>query len=133
MRCQNRLRFSDCKVCTLEYLYLLLVLTLNLGFLFFGTITYVEEAIRNLIEGPSWDHMPIRFLVLDLSLVAGLDMSSSEAFVRIQRLLVAKGVTLVFCGFVADSPIANSLQNVEVLGSESVELFNTFNDAMECE
>jgi hypothetical protein len=31
-------------------------------------------------------------------LVYGLDFSSAEAFVRIQRLLEAKNVTLVFCG-----------------------------------
>lgn len=115
------------------FMYLSLMVISHIGFLFFGTITYVEEAIRALIEGPSWEHTPIRFLVLDLSLVAGVDMSSAEAFVRIQRLLIAKDVTLVFCGFVANSPIGISLQSVEVLGSEGVELFHTFNDAIECE
>jgi len=101
------------------------------GFLFFGTITHVEETIRSLIDGPSWHRNPVRFLVLDLSLVAGVDMSSAEAFVRIQRLLSGKYVTLVFCGFSADSSIAKALQSVNVLGSEGVELFSTFNDAME--
>jgi len=70
--------------------------------------------------------------VLDLSLVAGVDMSSAEAFVRIHRLLAAKRVTLVFCGFTADSPIGKALRSVEVLGVRGVELFGTFNDAMEC-
>ncbi|KAF5346205.1 hypothetical protein D9756_011137 [Leucocoprinus leucothites] len=101
------------------------------GFLFFGTITYVEETIRNLIEGPSWQKNPIEFLVVDLTLVAGVDMSASEAFVRIQRLLSAKGVTLVFCGFAADSAVGKSLESADVLGAEGVELFLTFNDAME--
>ncbi|KAF8896886.1 hypothetical protein CPB84DRAFT_1815880 [Gymnopilus junonius] len=101
------------------------------GFLFFGTIAYVEETIRNLLEGPYWLHQPIQFLVLDLSLVAGVDMSSAEAFVRIQRLLAAKRVTLVFCGFTIDSPIGKALRSVEVLGTHGVELFLTFNDAME--
>ncbi|PPQ66690.1 hypothetical protein CVT26_009550 [Gymnopilus dilepis] len=101
------------------------------GFLFFGTIAYVEETIRNLLEGPYWLHQPIQFLVLDLSLVAGVDMSSAEAFVRIQRLLAAKRVTLVFCGFHVDSPIGKALRSVEVLGARGVELFATFNDAME--
>ncbi|KXN84899.1 hypothetical protein AN958_11925 [Leucoagaricus sp. SymC.cos] len=101
------------------------------GFLFFGTITYVEETIRNLIEGPSWQKNPIQFLVVDLTLVAGVDMSASEAFVRVQRLLSAKGVTLVFCGFSADSAVGKSLRSVDVLGAEGVELFSTFNDAME--
>ncbi|KDR73007.1 hypothetical protein GALMADRAFT_745144 [Galerina marginata CBS 339.88] len=101
------------------------------GFLFFGTITTVEETIRSLLEGPYWQNQPIQFLVLDLSMVAGVDMSSAEAFVRIQRLLTAKRVTLVFCGFVADSPIGKALRSVEVLGAHGVELFSTFSDAME--
>ena len=104
----------------------------QLGFLFFGTITYVEESIRSLIEGPSWQNNPVQFLVLDLSLVAGVDMSSAEAFVRIHRLLAAKYVTLVFCGFTIDSPVGNALRSVDVLGADGVELFLTFNDAIEC-
>ncbi|KAJ7119614.1 sulfate transporter family-domain-containing protein [Mycena epipterygia] len=101
------------------------------GFLFFGTITRVEEAIRNIIDEPSWQRNPVRFLVLDLSLVGGVDMSSAEAFVRVQRLLSAKYVTLVFCGFSAESPVGMALQSVDVLGADGVELFSTFNDAME--
>lgn len=101
------------------------------GFLFFGTITCIEETIRDLIKGPSWQKNPIRFLIVDLSLVAGVDMSASEAFVRIHRLLDGKGVTLVFCGFSADSAIGKSLTSVNVLGAEGVESFLTFNDAME--
>ena len=102
------------------------------GFLFFGTITCIEETIRDLIKGPSWQKNPIRFLIVDLSLVAGVDMSASEAFVRIHRLLDGKGATLVFCGFSADSAIGKSLTSVNVLGAEGVESFLTFNDAMEC-
>lgn len=59
-------------------------------------------------------------------------MSSAEAFVRLQRLLSAKYVTLVFCGFTADSAVGKALESVDVLGAEGVELFSTFNDAMEC-
>ncbi|KAF8966080.1 sulfate transporter family-domain-containing protein [Flammula alnicola] len=92
------------------------------GFLFFGTITSVEETIRDLLEGPYWQHRPIQFLVLDLSLVAGVDMSSAEAFVRIHRLLASKRVTVVFCGFTVDSPIGKALRSVEVLGASGVEL-----------
>ncbi|KAF8623274.1 hypothetical protein AX17_007480 [Amanita inopinata Kibby_2008] len=101
------------------------------GFLFFGTIAHVEETIRSLIDAPSWKHNPIRFLVLDLSLVANVDMSSAEAFVRIQRLLHDKGITLVFCGFEADSAVGKALSCVDVLGASGVELFSALNDAME--
>jgi len=63
--------------------------------------------------------------------VAGVDMSAAEAFMRVQRLLAGRRVVLVFCGFEADSPMGKSLQNAGVLGAEGVELFSTFNDAME--
>ncbi|KAF5382279.1 hypothetical protein D9757_008921 [Collybiopsis confluens] len=101
------------------------------GFLFFGTITYVEEAIRGIINSPSWQKNPVRFLVVDLTLVAGLNMSAAEAFVRIQRLLSAKQVTLVFCGFEVESAVGKALESVGVMGAWGVELFSTFNDAME--
>ncbi|EAU83619.2 vacuole protein [Coprinopsis cinerea okayama7 len=101
------------------------------GFLFFGTIAYVEEAIRELVNGPSYHQNPVRFLVLDFSMVAGVDMSSAEALVRVQRLLSAKHVTLVLCGFEVGSSIGKSLDSVGLLGADWVELFLTFNDAME--
>lgn len=101
------------------------------GFLFFGTITYVEEAIRNIIDGPGWARNPVRFLVMDLTLVAGVDMSAAEAFVRVVRLLESKSVTLVLSGFTAGSAVGKALESVDVLESKGVELFLTFNDAME--
>ncbi|KIY49603.1 hypothetical protein FISHEDRAFT_40530 [Fistulina hepatica ATCC 64428] len=101
------------------------------GFLFFGTINYVEDTIKQLSNTSSWQRNPLRFLVLDFSLVYGIDMSSAEAFVRIQRLLFSRGVTLVFCGFSGDSPVGRALAGVEVLGASGVELFSTFNDAIE--
>ncbi|KAM6499690.1 Sulfate transporter family domain containing protein [Amanita muscaria] len=101
------------------------------GFLFFGTIAQVEEAIRDLIEAPSWKHNPIRYLVVDLSLVPGVDMSSAECFVRFQRLLYDKGISLVFCGIEAESPVGKALRSVDLLKAQGVELFSTLNDAME--
>jgi SulP family sulfate permease len=92
----------------------------------------VEETIRSILEGPLWQTNPVQFLVLDLSLVAGVDMSSAEAFVRIHRFLSAKCVTLVFCGFSAESAVGKALDSVQVLNADGVELFSTFNDAMEC-
>ena len=106
---------------------------LCLGFLFFGTITHVEETIRTLVEGAAWQRNPVRFLILDLALVAGVDMSAAEAFVRVQRILAARRVVLVFCGFSLESSVGRSLRNVDLLEMDGVELFATFNDALECE
>lgn len=89
--------------------------------------------MRTVVDGPSWQTNPIRFFVLDLALVAGVDMSAAEAFVRIQRLLSSKGVILVFCGFSDTSPIGRALRSVGLLEMNGVELFSIFNDALECE
>lgn len=102
------------------------------GFLFFGTITNVEESIRGLVEGDSWRKNPIRFLVVDLILVYGVDMSAAEAFVRLQRLLSSKMVVLVFCGFRIESAVGKSLNSVGLFNMEYVECFETYNDVMEC-
>ncbi|KAG8905675.1 hypothetical protein FRB99_008448 [Tulasnella sp. 403] len=104
-----------------------------LGFLFFGTITYVEETIRKFMDHAQWEQHPIRFLIIDLSLVGGLDMSSAEAFGRIHRLLITKNVTLIFCGIAYESPVADALQSVDLWTDkgENVEVFESLNDAME--
>jgi SulP family sulfate permease len=101
------------------------------GFLFFGTITNVEETIRTLVESVSWQRNPIRFLVVDLALVPGVDMSATEAFVRIQRILSARRVVLCFCGAHPDGAVGKALQSVGLLEMEGVEMFSSFNNAME--
>ncbi|KAI0350290.1 hypothetical protein OH77DRAFT_1413261 [Trametes cingulata] len=101
------------------------------GFMFFGTIAHVEEAIRGLLDDAAWRRNPIRFLVLDLALVAGVDMSAAEAFVRVQRLLAGKRVVLVLCGFTVESSVGRALGNVGLLEMDGVELFETFSDALE--
>jgi SulP family sulfate permease len=91
----------------------------------------VEEAIRRLLETAQWTRNPIRFLVLDFTLVPGVDLSASEALVRVQRLLASKGVTLVLCGFAMDSPIGLALQSVDLFEGQNVEVFLDVNQAVE--
>lgn len=79
-----------------------------------------------------WARAPVRFLVLDLTLVGGVDLSAAEAFLRIQRVLAARRVTMVLCGIAARSVVARALVNVGLLEEEGVELFEGFSDAMEC-
>ncbi|KAG8798649.1 hypothetical protein FRC16_006812 [Serendipita sp. 398] len=101
------------------------------SYLFFGTITYVEEAAKEFLDAARWTHNPIRFLVVDFSLVLGVDLSASEAFVRLQRVLESKSVTLVICGFRMDSPIGRALKSVDLFDGPNVEVFSDINDAME--
>jgi SulP family sulfate permease len=102
------------------------------GFLFFGTITRVEETIRSLVTDSAWVRAPIRFLVLDFARILGVDLSAAEAFVRMQRLLSGRKVVLVICG-AGDGKIFRALDSVGLLDLPGVEFFMTFNDAMECE
>ncbi|KAK7681788.1 hypothetical protein QCA50_015135 [Cerrena zonata] len=101
------------------------------GFLFFGTITQVEETIRGLVDGPRWQREPMRFLILDIALVPGVDMSAAEAFVRVQRLLNGKQIILVISGLELDSPIEHALASVGLLVMDGVEVFSTYSDALE--
>ncbi|GMK57284.1 hypothetical protein CspeluHIS016_0401180 [Cutaneotrichosporon spelunceum] len=104
------------------------------GFLFFGTIGVVEDEIRNLLDMAEWEQNPIRFLVIDFALVSGLDFSSAEAFVRIQRLLAAKDVLLILCGAARHSAVGTALRAVDLWADQEgtrVEVFGTLNDALE--
>lgn len=92
----------------------------------------MEEAIRDIVEPASWQRNPVRFVVIDLTLVGGIDMSAAEAFVRIQRVLSSRSITMVLCGFSAESSIGKSLENVGLFDEDFVELFSNFSDAMEC-
>ncbi|KAL8286302.1 hypothetical protein RQP46_004790 [Phenoliferia psychrophenolica] len=107
------------------------------GFLFFGTISACEATIRKILEAASWSSNPIRFLVLDFSMASGVDFSAAEAFVRIQRLLEDKGVTLVLCGCPIDSSVGVALRSVDLWvdgESNPVKVFENLNDALEhCE
>src|SRR3989440_3846199 len=87
------------------------------GFLFFGTIVSVENRIRALLAEEAFEQRPIRYLVVDMGHVTGIDFSAAEAFTRINRLLSVKGVSLVMCGVKSNSEIERSLRNVGLLGT----------------
>lgn len=104
------------------------------GYLFFGTIVGVENQIRALLENTFHDR-PIRFLVLDLYNVDGVDFSAAEAFTRINRILNGKDIQLVICGFKMEGEIRKSLRNVGLFDhDDGVQYFLSLNSALEyCE
>lgn len=103
------------------------------GYLFFGTIVGVENRIRALLDD-TFNGQPIRFLVLDLSNVNGVDFSAAEAFSRINRVLNGKNVELIMCGVAEDSEVGRSLSNVGLFDADGVQLFEDLNSALEfCE
>ena len=101
----------------------------------FGTIVGVENKIRALLGDDSFSTQPIRFLVLDLSKVDGVDFSAAEAFTRINRLLCVRDVKMIVCGFSLDSSVGKALFNVGLLdGPDMVQSHEDLNSALEsCE
>lgn len=108
------------------------------GYLFFGTIGQVEKAIRGLLDRRRWDAQPIRFLILDLALVQGIDFSAAEAFIRVKRMLRTREVYLVLCGVRSESDEGRALRRAGVWAEEGADdflrSFETLNEALEwCE
>ncbi|WFD34560.1 hypothetical protein MCUN1_001401 [Malassezia cuniculi] len=103
------------------------------GFLFFGTINSVESLIRKILDIATWENNPIRFLILDCSVVTGMDFSAAETLTRIQRLLSAKDVLLVLAGITAESDAGVALRNVDLWMDRglSLEVFCSLNEALE--
>lgn len=105
------------------------------GFLFFGTIVGVENRIRALLEDDAFRDRPLRFLILDMAQINGIDFSAAEAFTRINRLLQKRGVQLIVSSLDVDGEIGQALGNVGLFGDElEVEIFSDLNVALEhCE
>ncbi|KAJ2906999.1 uncharacterized protein MKZ38_008567 [Zalerion maritima] len=105
------------------------------GFLFFGTIVGVEKQIRDLISAEAYERRPIKFLILDLWHVSGLDYSAGEGFNTIARLLKRKGIVLTISGVQPDSGVGRTLRTMGVAGEQDeVLMLPTLNSALEsCE
>lgn len=103
------------------------------GYLFFGTIVSVEETIRNLITDEAFRERPIKFLILDLHQVTGLDYSAGEAFATIHRLLSMKEIEFILSGVDGNSALCHNLRAVGV-GEDEASVLPDLNSALEaCE
>lgn len=104
------------------------------GYLFFGTITQVDTAIRGDIDEHNFSQRPIRFLILDMTNVRGIDFSAAETFVRIQRTLQKRSIVLVISGIPPNGEMDIALQSVGVNSEGGIRVFPDLNDALEwCE
>ncbi|KAK7753230.1 hypothetical protein SLS62_004749 [Diatrype stigma] len=91
------------------------------GFLFFGTIVGVEEKVRELISDDHFRQHPIKYMIIDLWHVTGIDYSAGEGFMTLSRLLNKKGIELLISGKDPESKIGRDLRAVG-LGGDSIEV-----------
>ncbi|KAJ3279289.1 hypothetical protein HK104_001585 [Borealophlyctis nickersoniae] len=116
------------------------------GFMFFGTINQLDIYMLRVLD----EHPLIRFIVVDFSLISGIDYSALETFLRIKRILRERATHLVFCGLsgvgreLMQSGIFDEAEEEEDVDEEraqggmgkgsGVHNFGTLNEALEwCE
>jgi SulP family sulfate permease len=101
------------------------------GFIFFGTVNQLNESTELFIKGPS----QIRFLILDFSLISGIDYSAMEAFQTIARKLIANATHMIFCGLgpeakkVVSSELFDEAENLAEI--QLTHMFDNLNQALE--
>ena len=83
------------------------------GFLFFGSANALLERIRKRVEAGS-----LRFLVIDLRRVTGVDSSAVVTFLKVVHLAEASGFELVFTG--VSEPVRKQLERGGVREGELV-------------
>jgi SulP family sulfate permease len=86
------------------------------GFVFFGSANGLLERIRKRVEAG-----PVRFLLLDLRRVTGVDASAVVSFVKVTHLAEANGFELVLAG--ASDQVRQQLERGGVVASEGVVSF----------
>lgn len=102
--------------------------------MFFGTIGSLERYVRELLDDANFTRQPIRFLILDLLHVTGMDFSAAEAFTRMKRLLSARKVEMVLANVNARSDVGQAMSAVGLLDDEGIVVFDDLNAALEsCE
>lgn len=80
------------------------------GYLFFGSIVSVEKTVRAMIDAEAFAAEPIRYLILDLAHVTGIDFSAAEAFGRMNRVLHRRRVEMIFSSVNLQGEVGRSLQ-----------------------
>ena len=92
------------------------------GFVFFGSANALLERIRKRVEAG-----PLRFLVIDLRRVTGVDSSAVVTFVKVVHLAEASGFELVFTG--VSEPVRKQLARGGVVRASSCGSSRTWTEA----
>ncbi|KAI9106194.1 sulfate transporter family-domain-containing protein [Phlyctochytrium arcticum] len=103
------------------------------GFMFFGTINQLDQYVGQVLK----DNPRIRYVVMDFSLIYGIDYSALESFHRIKRMLGETNTHLVFAGLtmVGSTLMRSGIFDIEEDDeTHNVHNFETVNEALEwCE
>jgi SulP family sulfate permease len=102
--------------------------------MFFGTVNQLDSHIQKLLSNENY----VKYVVLDFSLISGVDYSGVETFVRIKKHLEETKTHLVFCELNA---IETALRETGIFDLDDnvadrtfVHIFESINDALEwCE
>lgn len=86
------------------------------GFVFFGTSSGLLERIRKRVEAA-----PVRFLVIDLRRVTGMDASAVMSFRKVAQLTESGGCELVLTG--ASETVRRQLERGGIVGAEGLVRF----------
>ncbi|HEX9121764.1 MAG TPA: SulP family inorganic anion transporter [Actinomycetota bacterium] len=86
------------------------------GFVFFGTASGLLERIRKRVDAG-----PLRFLLVDLRRVTGMDSSAVLSFGKVAQLAETHGFELVFSG--VTDPVQRQLRRGGVAGSDGIVRF----------
>ncbi|KAF2145708.1 uncharacterized protein K452DRAFT_220946 [Aplosporella prunicola CBS 121167] len=112
------------------------------GYLFFGTIVSVENEVKKLVDEEQYNKRPIRYIVLDLMHVIGMDYSAAEVLVRLNRIMHRRNVSLVISSVSLNDDVGQGLVMVGLFKSAESndehcpppKRFETLNKALEsCE
>ncbi|KAJ3254399.1 hypothetical protein HK103_007193 [Boothiomyces macroporosus] len=103
------------------------------GFMFFGTVSQLDTHIKDIQQSNS----KTRFIILDFSLISGVDYSGLETFLRIKRHLSSTKTHLIFCGLQSmenELRLSGIFDTDETMDTTFVHTFETLNNSLEwCE
>ena len=100
------------------------------GFMFFGTVNQLSSYIIETLQEVNY----VKYLILDFSLISGVDYSGLETFLRIKSKMEDSKTNLVFCGL---NNIEAALRKTGIFDRIStteigyVHIFDNLNDALE--
>ena len=100
------------------------------GFMFFGTVNQLSSYIIETLEEVNY----VKYLILDFSLISGVDYSGLETFQRIKSKMEDSKTNLVFCGLnnieaaLRKTGIFDRMNTAEI---DYIHIFDNLNDALE--